>query len=91
MQPIKLFENSYCYLVTCIILVNFKILRKTGCYRRLSQLCINLVEKYSKTVVEDTYPRYMTEMTRQAHGGWHRPILQQDSSIITLRDRVLLG
>jgi hypothetical protein len=36
--------------------------------RRPDRLCIYSVEKYLKAAVEDTYPGYMTEMTRQTHG-----------------------
>jgi hypothetical protein len=45
------------------------------------RLYICSVEKYSGAAIEDTYPRYTTEMTRQAHGGRHRPILQQDGTL----------
>jgi hypothetical protein len=36
---------------------------------RLGRLCIYSVEKHSGAAVEDTYPGYMTEMTRHAHVG----------------------
>jgi sporulation-control protein spo0M len=51
--------------------VNTECIPTSFLKRRLGQLCIYSVKKHSGAAVEDTYPGYMTEMTRQVHGGQH--------------------
>jgi hypothetical protein len=70
--------------------VNTKCIPTSFLQRRFDRLCIYSVEKHSKAVVEDTYPRYMTEMTRHAHvvisiGPYYNKI-----GNITPSDRILL-
>jgi hypothetical protein len=54
---------------TKVLGVNLECIPTSFWQRRPDRLCIDSVEKHSGAAVEDTYPRYMTEMTQQALVG----------------------
>jgi hypothetical protein len=55
--------------------INMECISTSFLQRRPDRVHIYSVKKHLGATIEDTYLGYMTEMTRQAHGDRHRPIL----------------